>query len=188
MTTRIVPAGPRSALQVTLNNCKASNTALQRILEITSTKLYPRLALFEELATYKGKPERRASSQEGVVEARRAFLDSFAYICDVERGGGTVTATGLQRLPQSNTLWLAGNEGIRHDVEKYAERILSILDQWRPGDHEEEVERRIFHLVVDKCSSRLKFYQTEMRKHARNCRMQLRREAQDGTGIYSLDF
>jgi hypothetical protein len=89
-----------------------------------------------------------------------------------------VTATGLQKLPHSNILWLAANEGIRRDVKNYAENILQKLKGVESGT-QEAVQDDIFRLAVEKCNSRIEYYKVEMQKYARNCRMQLRQEMRD---------
>jgi hypothetical protein len=131
------------------------------------------LALLEALARSKDGHKRREQSSDDVCEARREFLDSFAYLCDVDKGGATVTAAGLQKLLHSNILWLAANEGIRGDVKNYAEDILQKLKEVESRT-QEAVQNDIFRLAVAKCNSRIEYYKDEMRRYARNCRMQLR--------------
>ena len=154
---------------------------LEPVFNNAAKRLYPRLALFEALAKFKDDHKRRESSKDKVCEARRDFLDSFAYLCDIEKGGGFVTATGLQKPPFGNILWLAANEGIREDVKPYAETILQKLKNITP-DTRLAVRADIFQLVVEKSSPRMAFYKSEMQKYARNCRMQLRRIMRDETG------
>lgn len=145
-------------------------------------ELYPRLVLFEALAQFKSQHERRPPSCDRVTEARRKFLDSFAYICDVEKGGPTVTAAAIQELPMSNILWLAANEGIRKDIKVYAEKILSLLESSLVAKYETAIQEA-FQTVVDKCHSRITFYREETQKHATICRMQLRKKEQTEMGI-----
>jgi hypothetical protein len=173
------PQAPRAMVRQAESESTASS--LERIFHNAAKRLYPRLALFEALAKFKDGHKGRAQSSDDMCEARRDFLDSFAYLCDVEKGGATVTAAGLQKLPLSNILWLAANEGISRDVEKYAENMLRKL---RKVDSETQkaVEDDIFLLAVEKCSSRILFYKDEMQKYARKCRMQLGQEMRDGTG------
>jgi len=159
-------------------------SSLEQIFASVSKELYPRLALFEALARFKDKHERRAPCNDDIVEARRAFLDSFAYLCDVQKGGATVTAAGLQQLPHSNILWLAANEGIRSDIKTYADTILSKLWTVDPSN-QNDVEDDIFQLAVEKCRSRIVLYKDKMQNHARNCRMQLRNETQNESGEIS---
>jgi hypothetical protein len=82
--------------------------------------------LFHALAKFKDRQKSRHESTDTICEARRNFLDSFAYLCDVEKGGKTVTATALQSLVESDFLWLAANERIRDDILGYAMAILQI--------------------------------------------------------------
>lgn len=179
-----VPTAPRAMLPKASGDSTASLSSLEQIFATASKEVYPRLALFEALAQFKDEHQPRAPSSDDVVEARRAFLDSFAYLCDVQKGGQTVTAAGLQKLPYSNVLWLAANEGIRSDVKTYAESVLSKLLSVDPST-QRIVEDAVFHFAVEKCNSRIVTYKDDMQKYARNCRMQLRRETQNEAGEVS---
>lgn len=162
----------------------ASVSSSEQIFATASKDIYPRLALFEALAQFKDNHQRRTPSSDDVVETRRPFLDSFAYLCDIQKGGSAVTAVGLQKLPHSNVLWLAANEGIRGDVTTYAENVLSRLLSVDPNS-QEAVQDAVFHLAVEKCGSRIVTYKDDMQTYARNCRMQLREETQDEAGEVS---
>jgi beta-galactosidase GanA len=108
-------------------------------------------------------------------------MDSFAYLCDVERGGKTVTAVGLQRVLLGNFLWLAANEGIRPDIKAYAEYMLERLISITP-ENENEVQQHIFYRAVSVCSPRLECYQSEVKKLATSCRKKLRTELPNEAG------
>jgi hypothetical protein len=181
MSTVTIPKAPRSMLTEAFGETAASTPSLDQIFAKASEEVYPRLALLEALAPFKDQLKRRPPSGNTIVENRRDFLDSFASLCDVEKGGATVTASGLQRLAHSNILWLAANEGIRNDIKTYADTIRSKL-QAVDLDTRLDVENDIFSLAVEKCRSRIMMYKLEMQRHARNCRMQLRSEVQDETG------
>ncbi|OHE92935.1 hypothetical protein CORC01_11802 [Colletotrichum orchidophilum] len=127
-----VPTAPRAMLLEGSSNLAIPASPLEQVFENTAVKLYPRLALFEALAQFKSRQERRNPSGDDIVEARRNFLDSFAYLCDVQKGGATVTAAGLQKLTHGNFLWLAANEGVRNDIKTYAEAILFHLKLSEP--------------------------------------------------------
>lgn len=185
MSTALIPTAPRAMLSEVLSSPAASNGALEQLIATATKELYPRLALFEAIAQFKNDHERRIPSGDEIVEARRNFLDSFAYLCDVEKGGGTVTAVGLQKLFYSNILWLAANEGVRDDIKIYARVILSHLKSV-DLNNERIVQETIFHLAVKNCDSRISIYKEEVRRYARNCRMQLRSEAKSEDGEISL--
>lgn len=159
-----------------LQQANAESPSLDEELRDAWRQLSPRMVLFEGLVKFKDKPQEREITNDDICEARRDFLDSFAYLCDIEKGGATVTAAALQKLQHSNILWLAANEGIRPQVLKYGETLLSIL---RKIDSmtEEEVRDDILQLALENCASRINFYIKELQKSARNCRMQLRRES-----------
>jgi hypothetical protein len=183
MSAGAIPQAPRAMVQQGKSDSIASR--LERIFHSAANNLYPRLALLEALARFKDGHKQREQSTDDICEARRDFLCSFAYLCDVEKGGATVTAAGMQKLPHSNILWLAANEGIRKDVKLYAEGILQKLKDVGPGN-QEPVRNEIFRLAVEKCNSRIEYYRVEMQKYARNCRMQLRRDIQDDIGAIQL--
>jgi hypothetical protein len=160
----------------------ALESLLNRIQRDEATKLYPRLVLFKALATFKDKSKQRQRSEDPLCEARRNFLDSFAYLCDARKGGATVTATALQQLQISDFLWLAANKGISDNILEYAKGILSCL-KTVTLKNQSELRDSIFGLAVEKCMPRIKFYKNQVRVKARNCRMQLRSKESDDNGI-----
>lgn len=155
--------------------------SVEHIYQGAQEQVYPRLLLYEALARHKGSHEARILSSNHVCEARRDFLDAFAYLCDVEKGGGTVTAAGLQKLLKSNILWLAANEGIRPEVKQYAEELLGKLKKLSMSN-ESAIRNAIFAQAVDMCAPRIAFYKTQVQEYARNCRMQLRSEEMSDVG------
>jgi hypothetical protein len=66
-------------------------------------------------------------------------------------------ATALQKLPMSNILWLAANEGISDDVETYARLICSKLGTVNL-QNQQPIRDEIFQLAVEQCSPRIQFY------------------------------
>lgn len=160
---------------------------MEQILQNAKKTLYPRLVLYEALAKFKGGHERRQPSSDSISEARRDFLDSFAYLCDIHKGGATVTAAGLQKLPYSNILWLAANEGIRSEVKRYADTILQKLVAM-DSTTEPAVRDDIFQRAVNMCAPRLAFYKTELQTYATKCRMELRKDLPDEAGKTSSSF
>ncbi|RDI86478.1 hypothetical protein Vi05172_g3515 [Venturia inaequalis] len=153
-------------------------SSLKKLSQCSTTELYPRLSLYAALTGFKDTPKRRAKSTDAVCDARREFLDSFAYLCDVKKGGATVTAAALQKLPMSNILWLAANEGISEDIEKYARNIRSKLCTINV-QNEKKIHDEIFQLAVKKCAPRIRFYRDELKRYATRCRMTLKQQAQD---------
>jgi hypothetical protein len=178
MASSTIPQAPRCMAQ---NGSSSLELLLEHISQIGAQKLYPRLALFEALSGFKDKHKPRQLSDNVMCEARRDFLDSFAYLCDVEKGGKTVTATALQKLTVSDFLWLAANEGIRDDIEGYAAIILEKLKTVN-FQNQYTIQNDIFKLVVVKCQPRIEFYRVELQKYARNCRMALRDRERDTIG------
>lgn len=183
MTTNAIPTAPRAMVQQ--EGIDSAALLLGQIFQNATRNMYPRLALLEALAGFKDGYKRRGRSSDDICEARRDFLDCFAYLCDVEKGGATVTAAALQKLLLSNILWLAANEGIRRDVKVYAESILQMLKVVESGN-QAEVQDNILRLAVQKCHSRINYYKGVMQQYARNCRMQLRQEKEDDIGAVPL--
>jgi hypothetical protein len=171
-TPQAIPQAPRAMLQQGAK--RPTLASLEQIFQNASQEFYPRLVLFKELVGFKDMNKRRDRSTDKLLEGRREFLCSFSYLCDVEKGGATVTAAGLQALPKSNILWLAANEGIRVDVESYANKILSKLRGVGFRDPK-AIADDIFQLAVDNCQSRITYYKGELHKYAVRCRMELRR-------------
>jgi hypothetical protein len=176
-----VPEAPRAML---VGATSTLESLLEQIEKDKTTKLYPRLALFEALAVFKDKRRPREIPPSLICEQRREFLDSFAYLCDVKKGGKTVTATALQALPNSDFLWIAANEGIHDDVWEYATNILQLLKTVTSAN-EGDVKHMVFELAVAKCRPRIQYYKDEVQKYARICRMALRRRIRDDVGMES---
>lgn len=114
---------------------------------------------------------------------RRDFLDSFAYLCDVEKGGRTVSATALQKQTTSDCLWLAANEGVREDVVSYARGMLSML-RTTTVESQVSVQDRVFATALEMCKARVQYYQVEVKRYATQCRMALKYNPQDDLGIW----
>lgn len=154
------------------------------ILERTgaaSKDLYHRLALFAVLENRRRGHERRTPSGNEITEARRNFMDSLAYLCDVRKGGGTVTAIGLQRLDLGNMLWMAANEGITKEIKDYTQKILDIArNKNLSPQHAENV---ILELAVQASSHRISTYRGELQKHTRRCIKLLREQGDNAFGM-----
>jgi hypothetical protein len=179
-----VPQAPRAMVQ---RETPALESLLERIQRVEAEKLYPRLVLFKTLATFKDKSKQRQQSKDPLCEARRNFLDSFAYLCDTRKGEATVAATALQQLQFSDFLWLAANEGISDDILDYAKGILSNL-KTATLENQSKLRDIIFRLAIEKCTPRIEFYKTQVRTYARKCRMELKRQENDDNGMKSYCY
>ncbi|KNG50733.1 ott 1508-like deaminase [Stemphylium lycopersici] len=125
---------------------RAVREGKEKIRKVEETTLYPRISLYELLTKWKSEDEpRKRSEGDSKNEARRHFLDSFAYLCDVEKGGKTVTAAALRSLPNSDetNLLLAANEGIRDEVLRYAKNILSQLKSMPEEDIVQTLRKKL---------------------------------------------
>lgn len=179
------PTAPRAMMQRTAGDSAVPIPTPEQILKDAPKGLYTKLVLFKALNQYRDEHKHRAQSADNITEDRRGFLDGFAYLCDIKKGGATVTATALEKRPLSNFLWLAANERIGEDVRKYAETILSLLQHVNP-DTQQAAQDDIFKLAIDQCKNRIELYKSEMQKYAKRCRMELRRQKRDDTGM--IDF
>jgi hypothetical protein len=184
MPARRVGIGSRNVLE-TARRMNRSNenleTLLAQIQSDESSKLYPRLALFEGLSDCKDKPVLRDQTTDTTCNLRRDFLDSFAYLCDFRKGGSTVTASALEETSGKVYLWLAANEGISPAVLMYAKRLLRNLkrvtsENWSTKEH------KILKLAIEKSEPRLVFYRSEVKKYTARCSKALRHRVQSDTG------
>ena len=147
--------------------------------------IYQRLLLLHFLGPFHGKYSERqfkeTNSKYSVVELRRSFLESISYLCDIEKGGATVTSAALQKLLYSNILWLGANEGIRPNIERF---VQSVLDRVKDINHEnrETVEKSILHDAVKLAHQRMEFYRIKMVKFSKECRALLKETGLDSQG------
>jgi hypothetical protein len=183
MSTTAVPTAPRITVQQ--EGIDPAASSLDQIFQNATRNMYPRLALLEGLAGSRDDHKRRGSSRNDTIEARRGFLDAFACLCDVEKGGATVTAAALRKLPRRTTLWLAANEGIRPEVKVHADSILQTLKRVESGN-QVEIQDDILRFAVQACHPRINYYKGVMKNDAMKCRMRLRHEMRDEIGALHL--
>lgn len=168
-TTSIIPQAPRAMVQ----SRPALDQQNQQIEHQEMENLYPRMILFEALAGFEGQHKSRATCDDIARETRHNFLDSFAYLCDVEKGGATVTAAALQSLQHSDFLWLAANDGVREEVLEYANVMLKHLCAVT-AETMEKKKGTLLKIAVAKCSPRIHFYRRNVEKLAKRCRTTLK--------------
>jgi hypothetical protein len=145
---------------------------LGRVDQFASQNVYPALLLFEQLTQggFSGGHKARQATENPEQKACRDFLDSFSYLCDVEKGGATVTAAAIQQRAKSYRLWLAANDGIRDGVKAYAEAILEKAKRFAAETaNRQEIREDVFQLAVEKCRLRLTFYRKHVRRYAEKC-------------------
>jgi hypothetical protein len=139
---------------------------------IEEMHLYPRLLLLQLLSPFRGDYVERQfkenTDKSSPEELRRYFLECISYLCDTEKGGATVTAAGLQKLPLSNFLWLAANEGVRLNVKEFVESVLGELKDVTPNNRKSK-EMLILRDAVNLASQRLEFYRAKMVELSKKC-------------------
>lgn len=182
-----VPNAMLSTSNPTVRKSEILEALLKRLHMAESEKLYPRLALFEVLSGFKDKPKSREQTTDTFCNSRRDFLDSFAYLCDIKKGGGTVTASALQQSSTKVFLWLAANEGIRDDVLRYANKMLDNIRQITT-ENQGATTDTIFFDALEMCRPRINVYKTQVRKYARICRMRLKYQDQTAIGMRTSLF
>ncbi|KAF3927066.1 hypothetical protein AA313_de0202406 [Arthrobotrys entomopaga] len=95
---------------------------------------------------------------------KKRFLDALAYSCDYEPGGDTVTAVAIQDAPEL-VYWVASNTDKRAKLEPHLNSILNLLSKAYniSADGVTALENKIFSLMVEFSSSRLRHYRAMLR-------------------------
>ncbi|KAF2475121.1 uncharacterized protein BDR25DRAFT_391429 [Lindgomyces ingoldianus] len=150
------------------SNENTSKDIIALLNEEVDRELYPKLIFLKTLSPFKDGPVRRDSSGGSIDEHRRRFLDAFAYLCDVEKGGGTVTACALQKVNGDIVMWLAANEQIRPVVVDFAKDVLKRLKNVTVEERK-GVEEEILDVAVKKGKKRIAFYRTRLGNCAEAC-------------------
>ncbi|KAF2009198.1 hypothetical protein BU24DRAFT_428738, partial [Aaosphaeria arxii CBS 175.79] len=179
-STPVVPRSPRALRsQLPQRTSLSLLESLQaEIGQLETRKLYPRLSLYRALTEFKSNNTPRRSTGDQTRDSRRTFLDSFSYLCDVKKGGGTVRAAALQSLDLSDILWLAANEGIVDSTLAYAKTILRRL-QAVSTQNRKQLQDTIFELAVVQCSHRVQYYKGKVQNYAKWCRIALKHVQRD---------
>jgi hypothetical protein len=162
----------------------------------TSTKLmkrfYEPLVLQYILDPTRGshiRLEPLGSQDESEVDdckLRRSFVDDLAYICDFEKGGGTVTAIALETRPEGVVFWVAANEDVKTKVVQSLEGILKNLACRDGLVGEKSTERVIestFTSAVELGMPRVKAYWQLMQGPLERCLKILESEQSSGKSI-----
>jgi hypothetical protein len=126
------------------------------------------LSILRSDCIHKERPKKHAAE-----EARRDMLDSIAYLCDIRKGGSTVTAVALQQEKRNKAiLWLAANEGVTLEVKKLVGQLLEHARKVKLGDIE-EIETNMLAICLDMATNRINFYQARLMENLRKCQKQL---------------
>ena len=158
-------------------------------LQSRETDFYSKWLLLHALGPFLGPHERQFiadADQEDPTKLRRSFLNAISYLCDIERGGKTVTAAALQRLPLSNFLWLAANENVRKEVFDFVENILFNELSNVSAENRADVEKSILHSAVKLARQRMESYRLQVRNLCQKCCPLLQEDKDDESGIRYL--
>lgn len=142
---------------------------------------YLKLLLLSVVTPYTGTHTEREDASNSPTKLRQEFLDKFAYLCDVEKGGATVTAAAIrktQKQVSSNELWLAANEGIRPEVHDFAKRTLALL-KTTSEINRALVEEVILRDAIETGIKRIEFYCKMMIAFEKICRNKVQISRQD---------
>lgn len=98
----------------------------------------------------------------------QGYLNGVAYLCDVKKGGNTVSANGID---QNIVLYIAANADLPWFVKKFVIKVLMKTDFLnRPAD---VVVREVLEKAVEKARHRIDFYVQQLRRSFVNCRTSL---------------
>jgi hypothetical protein len=113
-------------------------------------------------------------------------VDKLAYVCDYEKGGESVTAIALQKLPDKVVFVVAANNNVRPKVASLLQRILSQLRDCAALTEEESIRLRdkIGAQCIDLSKGRVETYGRFLREPLRRCIMSLQ-QSREGYGTYA---
>lgn len=98
----------------------------------------------------------------------QGYLNGVAYLCDVKKGGNTVSANGID---QNIKLYIAANANLPWSVRRFVIKVLMKTDFLNhPMD---VVVREIIGKAVEKARHRIDFYVEQLRRSFVNCRASL---------------
>lgn len=139
-------------------------------------ELHQRLLLRHALGKYKGPyiehQTDEFSKDSSLRELRRGFISKIAYLCDVRKEGGTVTAAALQAVKFCNFLWLAANAGVSIDICGFVKWVLHKLQKLN-CHNQLAIENAILEEAIEHARPRISFYQSRLVHFARKCRQHL---------------
>lgn len=98
----------------------------------------------------------------------QGYLNGVAYLCDVKKGGNTVSANGID---QNIKLYIAVNANLPWSVREFIIKVVMKTDFLNhPMD---VVVREILEKAVEKARHRIDFYVEQFRRSFVNCRASL---------------
>lgn len=147
-------------------------------------EFYSLLLLYHALCPFNGHHLERQSSTTDELDVRRDFLDSFSYLCDIEKGGKTVTAAALQKLRGRNVLWLAANKDIREEIQVHANWLIETLSKLNK-ETKQQIEMLIFTRSINVATPRIQFYKSKLIVWIETSVGVLKRIQQDDLGTLS---
>jgi hypothetical protein len=174
---------PVASEKLSPDSKKAIDTFSQELKRVRSRdeklkhRFYEPLVLLFTLGSTRGDP-----APDDVVteitslssrDARRKFLTALAYACDYDKGGDTVTAIGLEHIPEVNVFWVASNNNPTHEIVPFLRKLLTKLAC--NAMDEEALEEDISRICIEFATPRIKKYQKLICQIMKKGRLTLRR-------------
>ncbi|OKL61709.1 hypothetical protein UA08_02335 [Talaromyces atroroseus] len=102
------------------------------------------------------------------IELLQGYLIGVSYLCDIEKGGNTVTAAALSNDLE---LYLAANNDLHPKIQSFISRV--VLEELRTDSVESrhKVAERILREAVQRAGKRMEFYFRKLKDIWGKCRV-----------------
>jgi hypothetical protein len=119
---------------------------------------------------------------------RRNFLDDLAYICDYGNGDSTVTAIGLESLPQDHVLWISSSSSPSKLTIDFVESLLArVKEHLRTNDNAMSRRREeMIRMCIEFAAPRIKKDRSCLLSSLQTCVEQLGTTIQKGQSPRSI--
>lgn len=104
-----------------------------------------------------------------LLDLRRIFLETLAYVCDYDKGGETVTAIGLQSTPQKHIFWVAANAGSRTKIITFLRSLLTQITHASAAPDAANLTIELSSQYIDFATPRIKKYRSHLNPLLRRC-------------------
>lgn len=161
-THMAVPSGPRATMTATAERPEPQWPE-------DAVEFHSYFNLLNAIGSFHGSDDQlvnefcRAEDTDDVTDTEllRRFYDGVAYLCDVKKGGETVTAAALAN---NVVLYLATNTKLPREVQNFIKWVVMI--ELRSGNTKSrrDVADSILQAAVERAAHRMEFYSREMKK------------------------
>lgn len=101
----------------------------------------------------------RAEDEGNILKLLQGYLNGVAYLCDVNKGGNTVSANAIG---QNLKLYIAANAKLRGPVRRFIIEVLTKTDML--NRRTKVVVQEILEEAVKKATHRIDFYAKQLRR------------------------